>query len=281
MRRPVSSRFAVVLAGIAAVACTKAEKPADQAAVAPPAAPAAPNVVHVEAADYSFTAPDSIPSGVTTFHMMNGGKEAHQVIIFKASIEDMKKMNPNGPAPADLVVVGGPNAAMPGGTAEATLDIAPGTYTMMCLIPSADGKPHAMKGMMRALTVTQGTSTAVMPTPDITAKLTDYAFEFSAPLTAGHHVIRIENAGPQNHEMVFIKLDSGKKIEEFAKWALSMKGPPPGAPINGGGVMSVGGVNTVQVDLTPGDYGVLCFVTDAKDKKPHLMHGMVKQITVT
>jgi hypothetical protein len=29
--------------------------------------PAAPNVVHVEAADYSFKAPDSLPSGVTTF----------------------------------------------------------------------------------------------------------------------------------------------------------------------------------------------------------------------
>ena len=33
-------------------------------------------------------------------------------------------------------------------------------------------------------------------------------------------------------------------------------------------------------DLAPGDYGLICFVPDAKDGKPHLMHGMMKQITV-
>ncbi|HEU5219290.1 MAG TPA: hypothetical protein VFU23_11555 [Gemmatimonadales bacterium] len=280
MRRPVSSRFAFVLAGVAAIACGKTEKPAEQAAQ-PPAPPPPPNVVHIEATEYAFKAPDTIPSGVTTFHMMNGGKEIHHVVIMKATADELKKMNPEGPVQADLVILGGPNAAPPGGTAEATVDMPAGTYTIVCLIPGADGKLHMLKGMSHQITVTQGTSTAVMPTPDVTLKLSDYAFDLSTPLTAGHHVIRIENAGPQVHELVFIKLEPGKTMEDFGKWALTLKGPPPGMPINGGAPMSVGGVNTVAVDLTPGDYGMICFVSDSKDKKPHYMHGMVKTVTVT
>jgi predicted outer membrane protein len=62
MRSLVSSRLAVAVAALAAFACAK-EKPAEEAAV--PAPPPPPNVVHVEAADYSFTLADTLPSGVT------------------------------------------------------------------------------------------------------------------------------------------------------------------------------------------------------------------------
>lgn len=277
MRGFVSSRLAVVVAGLAALACAK-EKPVEQPPA--PAPPAAPNVVHVEAADFSFKAPDSIPSGVTTFHMMNGGKEAHQMMLVKAPYAAMQKMDPNAPPPADMVSVGGPNAAMPGANAEVTLDLAPGDYTMLCFIPSPDGKMHMQKGMMKGLTVTQGTSTAVLPTPDMTVKLSDYSFDMPDTVKAGHHVIRVENSGPQQHEMVFVKLDAGKKGMDFVKWTNGMKGPPPGSLINGAGGLTVGQSNTIQVDLTPGTYALVCFVGDVKDKKPHFMHGMVKNITV-
>jgi hypothetical protein len=35
------------------------------------------------------------------------------------------------------------------------------------------------------------------------------------------------------------------------------------------------------VDFTPGDYGMVCFAPDLKDGKPHFVHGMVQQITVS
>ncbi len=271
------SRLAMIVASVAAMACAK-EKPVEQPAV--PAPPAAPNVVHVETADYTFKAPDSIPSGVTTFHMMNGGKEAHHMILMKAPLAMVQKMDPTKPPPPDLVMAGGPNAALPGGTAEATMDLAPGEYTLVCFIPGPDGKPHMLKGMTRALTVTQGTSTAVLPTPDMMVKLTDYTFDMPDTVAAGHHVIRFDNAGPQMHEVVFVKLDAGKVAADFPKWAMKMQGPPPGTPVNGVGTMTVGQSNTVQVDLTPGNYALICFVEDAKDHKPHFTHGMVKTITV-
>ncbi len=272
--RSVDFRFPVIALALLG-ACGKTEKPAEQAAAAP-----APNLVHVTAAEYSFQAPDTLPSGVTTFHLMNQGKQIHHMVVVKMSSADFQKMDMNAPPPADLVVLGGPNAAPPGGTAEATLDLTPGSYTLVCFVPGPDGKPHFMSGMMHGLTVTQGSSAAVAPAADITVKLSDYTFELSAPLTAGHHVIRIENAGPQMHEMVFVKLEAGKKTSDFAQWALKPNGPPPGMPINGAAPMTVGSVNTVSVDLTPGEYGLVCFIGDLKDQKPHLVHGMIKQLTV-
>jgi hypothetical protein len=258
------------------VACSKAEPPAEQVVVAP----VVPPVVAVEAADFSFKAPDTLPSGPTTFRLTNIGKELHHIILIKETQAEVEQLKPGVPPPAGLVVLGGPNAAPPGGTAEATVDLTPGEYTMVCLISGPDGKLHMYKGMKRPLTVTQGSSTAAVPTPDITVRMTDYAYEIPDTITAGHHVIRIENVGPQLHEMVFVKLDSGKTARDYQTWALKQAGPPPGSPVNGASLMTVGIANTVAMDLTPGQYALICFVEDAKDRKPHFVHGMIKQITV-
>jgi hypothetical protein len=264
--------------------CEKAAKPPEQAAAAAPAAPAAPRTVHVVANDFSFEAPDSLAGGLTTFHLMNNGKELHQIVLLRLApgqtMADFQKMNLTAPPPPELRLIGGPSPAVPGGTAEATVDLAPGQYVMLCGIPSPDGKPHMLKGMMRALTVTASTGPVKAPVPDVTITLNDYSFTPSAPLTAGHHVIKIENAGAQWHEMVLVRLEPGKKIEDFAKWGDKPVGPPPGTPLNGAASISVGEVNFIEVDLTPGEYGFLCFLPDVKDHKPHLLHGMIQQFTV-
>jgi len=59
-----------------------------------------------------------------------------------------------------------------------------------------------------------------------------------------------------------------------------MEGPPPGAPVGGTTPMAQGEQNIITVDLSPGEYGLVCFVPDAKDGKPHAMHGMMTQFTV-
>ena len=52
-------------------------------------------------------------------------------------------------------------------------------------------------------------------------------------------------------------------------------------PLGGVVFLDKDGRGTFEVELTPGDYGLICFVPDAKDGKPHLAHGMVKTITVS
>jgi hypothetical protein len=36
----------------------------------------------------------------------------------------------------------------------------------------------------------------------------------------------------------------------------------------------------ITVNLEPGRYALLCFAPDAKDGKPHIAHGMIREITV-
>ncbi len=169
--------------------CEKAGKPAEQAAAAAAApAPVAPRTVHVVGTDFAFHAPDTLPAGLTSFHLMNQGKELHQIMLLRLApgrtVADLEKRKAGEPPPPDLMVIGGPNAAAPGGTAEAIVNLKPGSYAMVCGIPSTDGMPHMMKGMIRALTVVEGASAAQPPSADVT-----------------------------------IKLAPGKTIADFAKWA--------------------------------------------------------------
>ena len=117
-------------------------------------------VVTVHAKDFAFVAPKSIPAGMTSFKLVNDGKNLHHMQIIKleegktfADLQAAMKVQ-GAPPPKWLVPVGGPNAAVPGGSVEATLNLEAGNYVIMCFIPSAgDPTPHFMKGMIQPLTV--------------------------------------------------------------------------------------------------------------------------------
>lgn len=263
-------------------------KSADPAAASVAAAPAA-NVVKITATEYSFDAPAEIPAGLTTLRLVSNGKELHHASLIKLddgkTIDDFKKaIEKQGPPPAWMVAAGGPNPPRPGGTTEETQLLEPGNYVIVCFVPSPDGVPHIAKGMLRPITVTPSTahnaSAVAAPVADVTVKLVDYAFESSKPITAGRHVIRIENDAAQDHELVLVRLAPGKTVEQLAAWVEKMDGPPPGEPLGGVAAIHPGGYGFITADFTPGDYGFICFVPDAKDGKPHVAHGMLRQFKV-
>jgi plastocyanin len=288
-----SARFTagLALAAMASlVGCRsdRASTAAESPSTASPAA-AAPATVNITAKDFAFEAPASIPAGVTTMRLVNQGTQLHHAQLIK--LEDGKSLvdlaqalkNPGSP-PSWVKLVGGPNAVPPGREANATAVLVPGRYAYLCLIFGADMVVHAAKGMMHQFEVTGDSSVtaAEQPAPTATIKLNDYGFEPSTALAAGRHTIRVENAGPQPHELALLKLAPGKTVEDFAHWAEGgMKGPPPAEPIGGVVGLDKGGSSTFTADLTAGNYGLICFVPDAKDGKPHLAHGMMKTIMVS
>jgi hypothetical protein len=247
-------------------------------------AAAGPNVVNVVAKDYQYAMPDSIPAGPTLFHLTDAASQLHHMTIIKfaqgKTLADLTSLPP-GPFPAWAVFMGGPNAPMPmGGQDEDVLDLSPGHYAAICLIPGPDGKPHMMDGMVKAFTVTSSASKAKMPATDLTLKLVNYAFEFSKQPTAGHHAIRIENDGSMPHEAEIFHLQPGKTGEDVLKWvATGMQGPPPGMPLAGVTAMTPGKANTLLVDFSRGDYALICFLP-GKDGKPHAAHGMIYNFKV-
>jgi len=265
-----------------------AAQPASPAATPAAAPPAAAAPITVTATDFKLDLPDTLPAGAVTLQLVNHGKEVHQAQVVRLdggkSLADFQAaMKHEGPPPPWVRFVGGPNGIAPGQEATSTVALTPGNYVVICFIPSTDGVPHAMKGMLRPLTVTSAAATAgELPAAGDTVRLADYKFESSRPLTAGHHVILVENAAQQPHELVLLQLAPGKTSADFGRWATTggMKGPPPAMPMGGVGVIDPGATGTFPADLAPGNYGLICFVPDAKDGKPHLMHGMVKDFKV-
>jgi hypothetical protein len=238
----------------------------------------------VTAKDYSFDAPARVPAGATTIHLVNHGSEAHHVWVIqlapgKTLAQYLNAVRAGAP-PRWAANLGGPNAVAPGGEASATVVLTPGQYALLCFIPSSDGVPHLMKGMARGFTVTGPDPHAALPPADLTLRLADYAFGFSRPLTAGHHVVRVTNVAKQPHEVTLWRLPPGVTPRQIAAWAEHPTGRPPALPLGGVTGIDPGRAADWPVDVQPGDYALLCFVPDASDAKPHTAHGMLEKITV-
>lgn len=294
MHARITAVLPLALVAVAACGTTDAKKPADSAVAAAPAAAtpssAAIPVVTIEASDYAYKAPDTIPSGMMTVKLVNKGPELHHVQLVRFTggktyadfTAGLKQMKPGDPPPPWMETLAGPNTPVPGGTSEVMMSLEPGNYALICLIPSPDKVPHLMKGMMKPLTVVPATSAAAAaPASDVSITMTDYAWEVTPAITAGKHVIRLENQATQPHEMFIVRLEKGKTPLEMAQWTETMQGPPPGMPLGGTSGQQKGTVVYVPVDLAPGEYALMCFIPDAKDGKPHYVHGMMKAFTVS
>jgi len=282
--------FVLALLGIAA--CRPKEQattPADSTAMkaAAPAAPATPPVVTVRAHDFAFEAPQTIPSGVTTFRLINEGSTFHHLTIArldsgKTLAELQQAIVKPGPPPAWFVAIGGPNAADPKGETNATLDLAPGNYILLCFVDVPGGIPHYSRGMISPVTVTPNAGpSAPAPTPDVTITVEDYKFTLSKPLVTGKQTIEVRIAPGQPHELEILKLAPGKTVKDLQAWGAKPQGPPPFTAIGGIAPAGAGSVATFTADLAPGDYVMMCFLPDMKDRKPHFMHGMMQEFKVS
>ncbi len=251
----------------------------------------ATRIATIHAKDFAFDAPDSISAGWTTFHFVNDGPNLHHLQIVRLgsgkTVQDFEAALKNpGPPPAWAVFVGGPNAPNPGAESDAELKLTPGRYALICMVDFPAHVPHFAKGMVRPFTVTAAPNAVAalpaLPKADVRVSLVDYNFDLKGALTRGKHTIEVTNKGPQMHEMEIIRFAPGKTVKDLEAWYDKMNGPPPGDAIGGITAVEPGmAPEFTTVDLTAGHYAFVCFVPDSKDGKPHLMHGMVKEFTIS
>jgi len=270
---------------------TDTTTPAQAGAPAKPASMAsfdpATHVAVLHTKDFAFDAPDSVTAGWTTFHLVNDGPSLHHAQLVRLdsgkTVADLEAALKNqGPPPRWMVLVGGPNAPDPnGGQTDATMNLDVGQYAFICFVDIPDHVPHFTKGMVRGLKVTAGSGAAAPePTSDAVVTLTDYAFSIQGSLNAGKHTIKIVNKGPQPHEIELIRLAPGKTAKDFMAFVAKMDGPPPANALGGVSGFMPGMTTFTTVELTPGNYILICFVPDLKDGKAHFEHGMTKEFTI-
>jgi hypothetical protein len=295
--------FIPLLASAATVAlCACSPKDAattDTAKVAQSGAPAAPaaavatpgtfdpatRTLTIHAVDFAYGMPDTISAGWTNIHLTNDGTMLHHVQIVKLdsgkTVADVKASMAVPAPPAWMHDIGGPNAPDPHSASDATVNLEPGNYAVLCFVDLGDHVPHAAKGMIHPLTVTANTGAmGAEPKADLTISLADFSFTTSGALTAGKHTVKVVNNGPQTHEVELVKFVEGKSMKDLGAWVAKPDGPPPASAIGGASGIGKGGTNYTSLELTPGNYAFLCFIPDAKDGKAHLQHGMIKEFKV-
>jgi hypothetical protein len=121
---------------------------------------------------------------------------------------------------------------------------------------------------------------AALPQVTITAK--DFSFAMPDTLQAGLVDITLTNQGAQPHQAQLERLNDG--VTQAQVLDAFKKGPEAMLPL----LSSYGGANTVDpgqsqevvLNLTPGQYVMLCFISGA-DNIPHFAKGMYKFFTVT
>lgn len=241
----------------------------------------APRVVTVVAHDYAFTAPDTIPSGATTFRLVNRGPSDHHLMVLAVpagmSLATFDRLMRADSSDA-IASIGGTEGTEGHGDAWATLDLAPGSYVLVCLLPLPDGSgSHRSRGMFHGLTVVPAKHPAPMPHADVVVGMDDYAFAMSDTIAAGRRLVRFENRGKRLHLAVVRRLAPGKTLADLAAWAATRQGPDPSTSIGGVTEMAPGRVTLDRLDLTPGRYVLLCVDDDGTRPKLHYAMGTVRE----
>lgn len=119
------------------------------------------NAVDIEATEYAFDGlPDELPSGRTSFRFINNGSEEHEMILFRrnddsdATFEELTEAGPD--ALFEQAAFSGVVFAPSSSTAYAALELEPGTYFMVCTIPTGGdegAEPHLAHGMHQTVEV--------------------------------------------------------------------------------------------------------------------------------
>ncbi|MGZ4705134.1 MAG: hypothetical protein ACXWCM_09720 [Acidimicrobiales bacterium] len=244
-------------------------------------------VVAVTLTDHTFAADDAqVAAGAVSFRVTNQGAVDHQMMIGRlhagvdqaAFVQTYKDQGE--PAAFQLLDwEGGANGIAPGATEEATSQLVPGDYLMVCFMRGADGQSHVMKNMVAPLTVVEGALAKVAPPAGEVITVRDYAIEIPAGFR-GDGSVSIRNEGHEAHEVALLRLADGKAVGDAFAWYGKPEGPPPFTAAGGIGVVSPGVPAWASLHLEPGNYVAVCFVP-GPDGAPHALKGMVTPFTVS
>jgi hypothetical protein len=245
--------------------------------------------ISIDAADFSYTAPETINAGWVRVRLTNSGQEPHHVQFLRLNdgvtlgqFEEALKQG-EGPAMALVKQMGGVGAIAPTLSAQAVLNLPAGAYVILCLIPSpSDHVAHVAKGMIKSLTVQPAdTAAALEPKADLTVNMQDFAFDLPDNLPAGSLTIQVINNGPEAHEFNILRLADGKTAADVLQYLGAPDGPPPFTPVGGMNGLDKGLSGFAELNLTPGVYAAICNIpSPAAEGHPHFTLGMIKQFSV-
>jgi hypothetical protein len=171
-------------------------------------------------------------------------------------------------------------AGMGGTTAQAVVDLMPGEWIAWADDPSAAQQPVIF-------TVTGEMPTdLVEPEADVTVTYIDFGISVEGTLTAGDHLMLLQNHGAQPHFLFLAKGPDSMTNEQIAQIldaemsgtmtpeALPFDPDNDLMPVLFTATQSIGTMQWVPASLEAGTYAALCFFPTAGEGLPHAYHGM-------
>lgn len=277
-----------------------------------------PNVVEITAVGLSFEAPDTIPSGWTTFRLNNTSEMIHFALlqnipdgkgltdhqeevapVFQNIMDSINGRDPSAPEVgsqppewySQVQITGGPGFISPGGTAETTVFIEPGTYLLECYVKT-NGIFHSYNpspdvyGMVVELTVTEDSTTAEAPEPTLNIHISsEEGIQMEGTATSGDHIVEV-TFDDQNvyenfvgHDVHLVRISENTDLEELEAWMnwltpTGLQTPAPAEFIGGTNDMAGGSTAYIHVELEPGNYAWIAEVPNPSEK------GMLQTFTV-
>jgi len=200
-----------------------------------------------------FQAPDTIPSGWTTWKYINKSVQPHFILIDdypdSITVKEFKKelLPPFGEGITLLYEgkkeeafaafgkipewysgtkwPGGVGLVSPGQTAETTLNLKPGYYIMECYVKMSNGMFHTNMGMYKELIVSDEKSSLKEPTADFSIDISiENGIVFDPPEKAGTYMFSVnfidqkkyENF--EGHDINLVKIDANADITKIEIW---------------------------------------------------------------
>jgi uncharacterized cupredoxin-like copper-binding protein len=247
-----------------------------------------PTALEITAKDAGKGATLDMPSdtggGLTEVTLTNDSQTPQEAQLVQLdegfTSDDVLKSVGGGPIPDWAHLQGGVGTIAPGESATATVNLPEGNYTLV-------SAPEGSKAPAVAdLTVGSGEE-GDLPSTDATVTAADegddeYKWEISG-LTAGENTFTFNSEGDDAvHHLIMAPIVGDASIEDV-KSELESNGPPKSIDVRGvvsTAVLDGDRSQVAQLNLEPGRYAAICFLSDRDSKKPHFEEGLLDEVDV-
>jgi hypothetical protein len=232
-----------------------------------------------------YTAPDGVEAGLAEIELSNSGKKTHDLQLVRVEgdhppadvVRAFAGSAEGKPIPDWLLAGGGIGITRPGQSQTVTQILEPGIYYAFDTESAGPPDPKSIT----PIDVTGEPSEAELPEADATVRTVDYGFQ-TKDLESGRADVLFENTGSQPHHVIAAPFAKGKTIEDLRTFLENEQGPPPidEEQSNVTAVLEGGDSQVLTLDLEPGNYALLCFISDRQGGPPHAFKGMYDAVEV-
>jgi len=230
----------------------------------------------------AIAGPDSADAGVTEITYVNetDGPADLQLVRIEGehSPDEVAKAfdAPSTGAPLEdwMFAAGGVGSTQPGQSQSVTQNLEPGNYYAF----NTEGRSDAS---LAATFDVEGNATDEKLTADASIETFEYGFK-PVDVKSGDNQVLFKNIGTQLHHIIYSPITGDATVADIKEYIKTESGPPPFNFDSGSNtaVLEGGTEQLVNLELKPGRYALICFVSDREGGPPHALKGMVGELDV-